>query len=167
MLWAEAVEAYEAGEDWYSVPTDEVAEEQTERQITIEQSEPWFQKLRMALTDPDSYKNLVFIPETLFVAGQQMDDVVIRAGQLHIILGLLLGIETSRQSQQDIVRLQRILRSIGFIKMRPSKGWFGGTYAYELRREQVPHLWPTILAAFKTSTVVWRNVEGSMKKPGE
>lgn len=164
-LWAEAVEAFEAGEDWYTVPQEEVSLEQTDRQITIEQSEPWFQKIRMALADPDSYKNELFVPQEQFVNGQPTDQVVIRAGQLHVILGILLGIETSRQSAGDTARLQRILKSIGFVKTRPSKGWFGGTYAYDLKREAMPHLWPSIIAAYKTAgQVVWKTTEA--KNPG-
>lgn len=163
MLWAEAVEAYEAGEDWYSVPKEEVAAEQTERQITVEQTEPWFQKIRGALTDPDTYKNMLFSAIPVYENGQLMDDMLIRAGQMHHILGILLSIDTSRQSHQEIQRLQRILRAIGFVKTRPSQGWCGGTYAYDLKRETMPHLWPAIMEAYKTSLTTWK---APAKEPG-
>ncbi len=156
MLWAEAVEAYEAGEDWYTVPQEEVSAEQMDRQITIEQSEPWFMKIRDALSDPDSFKNNVFYGEEEFKNGQPTGDIVVRAGQAHIILGILLGIDTARQSAADVARLQRVMRSIGFAKSRPSKGWFGGTYAYDLRKVSSPHMWPGITAAYRTSNVEWK-----------
>jgi hypothetical protein len=149
-LWAEAVEAYEDGEDWYTVPQEEVAAEQMDRQMTIEQTEPWFVKVRMALTEATSYENNLFHCMPEFFNGQETGHFVLRAGQLHLILGILLGIETSRQSANDVQRLQKILRQIGFAKVRPHKGWFGGVYAYDLRKEAVPHLWTAIQHAHDT-----------------
>jgi hypothetical protein len=68
---------------------------------------------------------------------------------LHVILGVVLQIETSRQSQNDVIRLTKILRGIGFKKVRPSSKWLGSTYAYDLTKDVVPHLWSAINAARK------------------
>jgi hypothetical protein len=159
-LWAEAVEAYEDGEDWYSVPVEEVAAEQADRQISLEQSDPWFQKMRSALTDPDSYKNQLLIGVPRYEAGQETSKITVRAGSMNQILGILMGVDTARQGPNDTQRLQRILKGIGFVRMRPSKGWQGGSYAYELREELIPHLWSGVLGAYREAG----NVE--WKKPG-
>lgn len=159
-LWAEAVEAYEDGEDWYTVPVEEVAAEQADRQVSLEQSDPWFQKVRSMLTDPDSYKNQLLVGVTRHIDGQETDKMVMRAGQMSNILGILLGVDTARQGPSDTSRLQRILKGVGFVRMRPSKGWLGGAYAYELREEMMPHLWPAIIGAYREGG----NVE--WKKPG-
>ena len=147
-LWAEAVECYENGEDWWSVPEEHVSSEQTDRQITLEDSEPWFGKVRAALTDPDSYSGL-FYPIEEFKGGEPTGQFTVRAGEMHLLLGVLLGIDTAHQSAVDIMRLQKVLRGIGFKKSRPAKKWMGNTYAYDLRRESLPHLWPSIEAATK------------------
>lgn len=148
-LWAEAVEAYEAGEDWYSVPKELVASEQADRQILLEDSEPWFGKIRNSLTDPDSYAEMFHAcPE--YIGGQPTGGFCVRVGLLSTILGGLLGIDTSRQSALDVTRVQKVLRGIGFKKIRPSQKWFGGAYAYELRQDAMPHLWTSIDAARKT-----------------
>jgi hypothetical protein len=144
LLWAEAVEAYEEGEDWYTVPSELVAEEQGDRQMSIENTEPWFLKIRNALTDPDSYANELFHAVPRYENGQFTEEVNIRAGATHTILGVLLQIDTARQSQLDVIRLQKILKGIGFRKTRPSGKWLGSTYAHDLVREAVPHLWSSI-----------------------
>ena len=150
-LWAEAVEAYESGEDWYTVPQELVAEEQGDRQISIENSEPWFAKIRSALTDPDSYANEIFYAVTKYDHGQATDDFNIRSGSLNIILGILLQIDTSRQTANDVIRVQKVLKSIGFKKVRPNQKWQGSTYAYDLAKEAAPHLWSSIDSARKAS----------------
>ena len=147
-LWAEAVAAYEEGEDWWTVPLDLVSAEQTDRQVTLEDSDPWFGKVRAALTDPDSYAGM-FYPIEEYDKGQPTGGLVIRAGEAHVMLGALLGIDTARQSALDVNRFQKVLRGIGFKKTRPSQKWFGSTYAYDLRRETIPHLWSSIVAATK------------------
>jgi hypothetical protein len=149
-LWAEAVEAFEGGEDWYTVPTEMVAEEQADRQMSIENTEPWFLKIRNALTDPDSYANELFFAVPRFINGQPTEDFNVRLGAMHTILGVLLQIDTSRQTQQDVMRLQKILRGIGFKKTRPSQKWMGSTYANDLSREALPHLWSSIDQARKS-----------------
>jgi hypothetical protein len=148
-LWAEAVEAYEAGEDWYTVPKELVAIEQEDRQVVLEESEPWFGKIRQSLTDPDCYAEMyVSVPE--FVDGQPTGHFRLRVALLSALMGGLLGIDTSRQTALDLARVQKVLRGIGFRKVRPSQKWYGGSYAYELCREQVPHLWPAIEAALNS-----------------
>ena len=149
-IWAEAVEAYELGEDWYTVPKELVAEEQGDRQLTIENTEPWFIKIRDALTDPDSYANELFFAVPRFERGQETDGFNIRLGAIHHILGVILQIDTSRQTQMDVIRLQKILRGIGFKKTRPSQKWMGSTYAHDLTKETMPHLWPAIDVARKS-----------------
>lgn len=147
-LWAEAVEAYEAGEDWYSVPKELVAEEQGMRQVTLEQSEPWFYKVRQCMTDSDSFANGVLYIVPKFVNGQEIDGQFnVRAGSMYTMLGILLGIDTARQTQNDVQRLQKVLRGIGFKKVRPSRNWIDSTYAYDISEEVIPHLWPAIKAA--------------------
>jgi hypothetical protein len=162
-LWAEAVEAYEDGEDWYSVPKEEVAAEQADRQVSLEQSDPWFQRVRGALTEEDSFKNQLFLGHPRFENGQPTDKYTIRVGGMHTVLGVLLGVDTARQGPNDTARLQRILKGVGFVRMRPSKGWQGSAYAYELREEMMPHLWPAIMAAMKGTSPDWKT---STKKPG-
>lgn len=146
-LWAEAVEAYENGEDWWDVPRELVSEEQTARQITVEDSEPWFGKIRMALTDSDSYANEYFYCVDGFEKGQPTGTFVVRAGAIHKMMTGILGIDASRMSQYDVARIQKVLRSIGFKKTRPSRGWLDSSYAYDLSRETVPHIWDAIKTA--------------------
>lgn len=151
-LWAEAVEAYEGGEDWYTVPSEEVAEEQMDRQVSLEQSEPWFPRIRQMLTDSDAYSSELLVVQDRYVSGQhQFGEHTVRVGNLSSILQIVLGLDAGRQSQADIQRLQRCLRSIGFKKVRPSVKWMGGTYAYDLYKEAIPHLWDAILAADKAA----------------
>ena len=149
-LWAEAVEAYELGEDWYTVPKELVSEEQSDRQMSIENTEPWFLKVRNALTDPDSYANELFYAVPRFEDGQDTGEFSIRMGALHLILGVVLQIDTSRQTQMDVIRLQKILRGIGFKKTRPSKKWLGNTYAHDLKSDSMPHLWSSVDQARKS-----------------
>ncbi len=149
-LWAEAVEAYESGEDWYTVPVEMVSEEQADRQLSIENTEPWFLKIRDALTDPDSFANELFFAVPRYTDGQDTGDFSIRLGAIHLVLGVVLQIDTSRQTQMDVIRLQKILRGIGFKKTRPSGKWLGSTYAYDLIRDVMPHLWPAIDEARKS-----------------
>lgn len=148
-LWAEAVEAYEGGEDWYTVPKELVSAEQSDRQMTLEDSDPWFGKIRHALTDPDSYSGDIFHIRPEFINGQATDEFVVRAGASGMLLGAVLGVDTARQNSNDVARVQNILRTIGFKKVRPSGKWMGGTYAYDLKRDAVPHLWSSIDAARK------------------
>lgn len=146
-LWAEAVEAFESGEDWWEVPKELVAEEQTARQITVEDSEPWFGKIRSALTDPDSFANEYFHCVDEFERGLPTGSFVVRVGEIHRLMTGILGIDSARMSQYDVSRIQKVLRGIGFKKTRPSRGWLNSTYAYDLKRETIPHLWDAIKAA--------------------
>ena len=148
-LWAEAVEAYENGEDWWTVPVEEVAQEQADRQISIESSDPWYLKLRQSLTDPDSYMNECFHTREEFNKGAPTGGFIVRAGALHTILGILIGVDLERQSAADANRIRNIFRSLGFKKVRPQGGWIDSSYAYDLKREQADHLWPAIEAAVK------------------
>lgn len=149
-LWAEAVEAYEKGEDWWEVPAEIVAEEQADRQITVEMSDPWFSKIRAALTDPDAYSNESLNIVPVYEAGQLTDKFSVRLGAMSSILGTILQLDTARQSSHDVSRVSNILKAIGFKKVRPSRKWMGSTYAYDLKEDAVPHLWPAIDAARKT-----------------
>lgn len=145
-LWAEAVEAYEDGEDWYSVPVDLAAQEQYDRQVTIEDAEPWYPRIRHALTDPDSFAE-VFTAVDEYKSGEKTGAFVVRAAPFSTILSVIIGLDPARQSGGDVIRVRRVLETIGFKKTRPSKGWHGSAYAYDLRREAVEHLWPAITAA--------------------
>lgn len=158
-LWAEAVVAFESGEDWHTVPADMVAEEQLDRQITIESSEPWYLKIREALTDPDSYANEIFFAVDKYEKGQICNGFNIRSGALHLILGIVLQIDTARQSQNDVLRVQKVLRGLGFKKVRPSAKWHGSTYAYDLTENTMPHLWASIDAARQAAKFPRRNTE--------
>jgi predicted P-loop ATPase len=145
-LWAEAVEAYEDGEHWHDVPQTLAALEQADRQVTIEDSEPWYPRIRNALTDPDSFAEVFSVlPE--YAAGEKTGGFIVRAGTISTILGIVIGVEPARQSGADVLRVRRVLETIGFKKTRPSKPWQGSTWAYDLRRESQPHLWPAITAA--------------------
>ncbi len=151
-IWAEAVEVYENGEDWYKVPVELVSEEQSDRQISIENTEPWFQKIRDALTDPDSYANEIFFVVQKYVNGQEAPgEFNVRTGSLHLMLGILLQIDTARQTQNDVIRVQKVLRGLGFKKTRPSGKWQGSSYAHDLHEETLPHLWPSIKVAAQVS----------------
>ena len=145
-LWAEAVHAYSAGEDWHTVPQDMVLVEQHERQITVEDAEPWFARVRSALTDPDSFGE-VFMPIDEYMSGEKTGEFVIRAAGFSQLLSILIGLDTARQSGVDVVRMRRVLETIGFKKVRPNKGWMGSSYAYDLNRKTAEHLWPAIVAA--------------------
>jgi len=143
-LWAEAVEAYEAGEDWYTIPTEEVAREQADRQLS-DDSDPWFGLVRNALTDGDNYPSIfTFIPE--FKDGEPTGEYLVRVTSVGMLLGVVIGLEASRQSINDDLRIRKILKAIGFVKRRPSKPWNGSTYALDISRDAMPHLWPTIKA---------------------
>lgn len=150
-LWAEAVEAYENGEDWWSVPAEETAIEQADRQVTVETADPWYYKVREALTDPDAYSNSCWHVRKLYVKGQETPGFVVRAGAMHVLLQIVVGVEVERQNVNEMNRMRAILRQIGFIKVRPEGGWAGTTYAYDLKREQAEHLWPAIRAAIQAS----------------
>lgn len=145
-LWAEAVEAYEKGESWYDVPAEETAEEQLARQVTVQDSDPWFSKILSSLTDPDAHGEIWHTRDE-YINGQPTGQKIIRAAPASIILGILMGIESGRQTTVDSARVARILVTIGFKKSRPSKGWLGATYAYDLARDPVAHIWPAITAA--------------------
>jgi hypothetical protein len=146
-LWAEAIEAYDAGEDWYSVPQEEVAAEQADRQQSTENSDPWFLKVRGALTDPVQYENEIFTTVPRYVNGQVTGMVNIRCGAMHTVLGALIGIDMARQSVIDGLRLRNVLRAIGFRKVRPNKKWQGMTYTFDLCEDDAPELWPSIMIA--------------------
>jgi len=128
------------------VPKDLAAQEQSERQVTIEDAEPWYPRIRNALTDPDSFAE-VFSALPEFVSGEKTGGFVVRAGAISTLLGIVIGVEPARQTGADVVRVRRVLETIGFKKTRPSKPWQGSTYAYDLHRESQPHLWPAITAA--------------------
>lgn len=146
-LWAEAVEAYENGEDWWSVPTEETLREQEARQMSVEVLDPWYNRIRQALTEPDSYTNECFFGRDEYIKGQPTGQFVVRAGSIHTILGLTLGVDLDKQSQNDANRLRMIFRSLGFKKVRPEGGWIDSSYAYDLHRDSLPHLWPAIHGA--------------------
>jgi hypothetical protein len=145
-LWAEAVEAFESGEDWYTVPETETLAEQADRQVMLEDSDPWYAKIRRSLAEADSYGEVFHIRDE-FINGQPTGGFIVRAGTIDMILTAILGIEVSRQTAADVARVRRILCAIGFVKVRPSKGWLGSTYAYDLGKQYVPHLWPVVEAA--------------------
>jgi hypothetical protein len=152
-LWAEAVEAYENGEDWWTVPAEETAHEQADRQIHVETSDPWYMKIRQALTDPHAYENGVFEVRPFYLKGQrQHGEISVRAGAIHMVLGMAIGVEIERQTPGDATRIKNIFRAIGFKKVRPEGGWFSSTYAYDLHRDAVPHLWPAVIEAAKSGS---------------
>jgi hypothetical protein len=146
-LWAEAVEAYKDGEDWWNVPAEEVAAEQADRQATIEATDPWYLILRQSLTSVDSYENQIFTVVQRYEDGMPTRKFSVRAGALHQILGIVLQIEINRQTSYDADRVRRILKVLGFKKSRPKKGGPDGSYAYDISQEMIPHLWSAIEAA--------------------
>lgn len=150
-LWAEAVHAYESGEDWWTLPKEEVAAEQGERQMTLEQSEPWFAKVLNMLSDPNTYEAGIMHVREEYKDGQPTNEHVIRSGPMHVVLGIGLSLDMARMTANDTLRLQKVYRTIGFKKVRPSKGWMNATYAYDLTRDTVPHLWPAIMGAVNSA----------------
>ena len=120
--------------------------EQSSRQMTVEDSEPWFPRVRNALTDPDSFAE-VFTARDEYISGKRTGQFIIRAAPMSTILSIIIGVEPARQTAADIARVRRILEIIGFRKIRPSGGWQGAAYAYDLHREAQQHLWPAIMAA--------------------
>jgi predicted P-loop ATPase len=156
-LWAEALAAYESGEDWHTVPAELAAQEQYDRQVTVEDAEPWYPRVRHALTDPDSFAEVFHAVEE-WKSGQKTGGFVIRAGSFSTILSIVIGLEPARQSGNDVIRIRKVLETIGFKKTRPSKGWHGSVYAYDLRREAAGHLWTAITAA-KNSVKFPKHIE--------
>ena len=148
-LWAEAVEAYDSGEDWWSVPVEETALEQADRQIQIDGADPWYMKVRNALTNPDTYTNEAFELRPAYMKGAPSGEFVVRAGALHMDLGMVVGVDIERQGVMEANRLKNIYRGIGFKKVRPQGGWHDSSYAYDLTKEAAPHLWPAIIEAAK------------------
>lgn len=148
-LWAEALQAYGDGEDWHTVPKELATQEQYDRQVTVEDAEPWYPRVRHALTDPDSFAE-VFTAIDEYKNGEKTGDFVVRTSSFSTILSVIIGLEPSRQSGVDVIRIRKVLETIGFKKTRPSKGWHGSVYAYDLRRESVEHLWSAITAAKNT-----------------
>jgi len=143
-LWAEAVEAYESGEDWWTVPGEIVAKEQADRQLS-EDSDPWFGLIRNSLTDADNYPSIyTFIPE--FKDGQPTGESMVRIVSVGMLLGVVIGLEASRQSLNDDLRVRKLLKAVGFVKRRPAKKWNGNSYTLDISRDAMPHLWPTIKA---------------------
>jgi hypothetical protein len=145
-LWAEAIEAYEDGEDWHTVPRELVLQEQADRQITVIDNDPWYGKIKSALTDPDSYAEVFFIRDE-YVKGVQTGEFVVRMGKVSAVLGIVLGVDISKQGAADSNRIVKIMLAMGFKKVRPAKKWFDNTYAYDLSRDSHPHLWSSIKAA--------------------
>jgi hypothetical protein len=145
-LWAEAVEAYENHEDWFTVPRELAMLEQADRQVTVEDAEPWYPRIRNALTDPDSFAEVFHVRDE-YMSGQKTGGFTVRAGSFSAILSVIIGLEPARQSGIDVIRVRKVLETIGFKKTRPSKGWQGSSYAYDLSRESQPHLWPAVIAA--------------------
>jgi len=132
-LWAEAVEAYEDGEDWYSVPKDLVATEQSERQITVTDSDPWYGVVLRTLTDPDYHAEVY----------KKMGDGI-EVPFPHMLLTMALNVDISRQTPMDAFRLENVLRAIGF---RMSKKGTAKRKTLVAKREDIPHLWDAIEAA--------------------
>jgi len=145
-LWAEALEAYEGGEDWHTVPKELAAREQHDRQVTVEDAEPWYPRVRHALTDPDSFAE-VFTAIDEYKNGEKTGEFVVRASSFSTILSIIIGLEPARQSGVDVIRIRKVLETLGFRKTRPSKGWHGSVYAYDLHRTSAEHLWSAVIAA--------------------
>lgn len=147
-LWAEAVEAYENGEDWWTVPEEETLRQQAERQVTSEGTDPWHEGIRQALTDPEAYEHQCFSIVDEYIRGLPTGKRLVRAGPIRTILGIILGIDIGRQSIADSSRVRAILRTIGFEKTRPAKGGpDGGVYAMDMKQEKIEHLWTAIETA--------------------
>lgn len=146
-LWAEAVAAYESGEDWYKVPGDLAAEEQLARQMTVETSEPWFAKIRQSLASPESFANEVYSMVPIHNHLGPIGESKLRLGSVNMVLGVVLQIDTARQSHNDVMRVARVLKAIGFKKTKLSKPYMGSTYAYDLEKTAMPHLWSSIEGA--------------------
>jgi len=140
---------------------EETLAEQDSRQSTVEGTDPWYAKIRSALTDPDSYTNQCFFVVDEYLSGIITHKQCVRLGPVHQVLGILLNIDIERQSVNDTNRLKAILRVLGFKKIRPNKKWFEGTHAYQLSEDTAPHLWHAMMAAVQASKA------GSFSKESE
>jgi len=162
-IWAEAVEAYQSGEDWWTVPADETAAEQSARQVTVEDVDPWYTKIRAALTDPDSYST-AFHALPKYINGKASEnEFIVRAASSHIILGVILGVDVAKQSPADVTRLRNVLVAIGFGRVRPSKAWQGSAYAYDLDKsaKDIGHIWAAIDGARQATMFGKKDKESS------
>jgi predicted P-loop ATPase len=149
MLWAEAVEAFEEGEDWWTVPEELVAEEQSHRQTHISSTEPWHERILSAMTESESHVD-AFVLHDEFNNGTPTGEYVLRT-TINQILQFIFGIEASRMSFMDVVRVRKVLTDIGFkkVRVRTPKGTADTKRgnAYDLTRKTLPHMWPAILGA--------------------
>ena len=68
---------------------------------------------------------------------------------MHLILGMVVGVDSERQTPGDANRVRSILRTIGFKKVRPATRWFDSSYAYDVNRDTIPHIWAGIEAAVR------------------
>lgn len=148
-LWAEAVEAFESGEDWYKVPSELVAQEQSDRQVTAE-SDPWFTYIRNSMTDSDLYNSVWYFVDE-YVEGVKTNGFVIRLHSIAALLQIVIGLDRSRQSAMDVARMGRLLQAMNFKKRRPAKPWQGNSWAYDMFKVVMPHMWPAIEAIRKST----------------
>ena len=137
-LWAEAIEAYESGEDWFTVPKDAVLEEQAQRQINVQDTDPWYQPLLQSLTDPDMHGS---------VYGWSDDKQGITINSSSMLLSAVIGMDLGRQTYLDSERMVKVMLAIGFDRVR-SGNQKKATYC--LSRQAIPHLWDAIEAASKS-----------------
>jgi len=147
MLWAEAVEAFEDDEDWWTIPTDAVLEEQSQRQATLVTTEPWYERILQSLTETESHVDAYTIHEE-FIQGQPTGESLLRT-TANSVLKFIFGIEASRMTHIDTMRVARVLHEIGFKKVRAMKGG-ARQNNYDLSRRSVPHIWPAIIAASRS-----------------
>jgi predicted P-loop ATPase len=154
LLWAEAVYAYEAGEDWFVVPAETVRLEQEERQMRPEDIDPWYGQILQGLKQADTYENHLFQAKAVYVQGQPVEGMLIFAGEFHAILGILLKVEGARQQASDVFRVRAILRQIGFKKVRSRRAVNDSNYQYQLRKEDIhPETWEMIVKAVEKSGI--------------
>lgn len=141
-LWAEAVHAYDAGETWWEVPKAEVEAEQAQRQITVENSDPWYSRVYQSITNGDYFSDV-------YEAIRDKDNNIteIRVINVSVALSMVLGVDTARQTSADATRIGSIFREIGFDNTRLSKPWRGSSRCYRLSKSSLPHLWPAIEGA--------------------
>jgi len=157
-LLAEAIHAYDSGEDWW--PDDALEEvfeeEQGLRQTTAESSDPWFERIKMALIDPDTYNNKCFYIRPEYSNGLPIPgEYRVRVGRVDYILGIICGVETGQQNGGHLDRVRKILARLGFERRRHPSGrkWLGKGYVSDCTREKIADIWPIMIATLDLKTL--------------
>jgi hypothetical protein len=107
-LWAEAYAAFQAAEDWWSVPRDIVVVEQELRQEQVTE-DPWYEAISAMLTSRDSWTSEMIIP--YFSPMGTTCRINMSSAEL---LANVLSVDLQHQTTMQVFRFQNILMKMGF-----------------------------------------------------